>query len=148
MEQQNACTKTYTGSFGMPRMHLAAYQGDLHFLKQCIRDGDDVNATIDLPNQHHHLVIGVTPLYLAAQAGHREACEILVQAGADIMRQCAVPESGDVFGPTDIALVHFKVRTWMYLKGVKQQRLARISSQSRFKASFAEPLVEQSHLVI
>lgn len=135
----------------MPLIHQAAYQGDLSSLQQCIRNGDDVNAAIDLPNQQQHMVYGVTPLYLAAQAGHKQACVMLVQAGADVLRTCAVPESGDVFGPADIALVHFNISSWYYLAGLKKQRLSQISArQGAFMAGnkFAEPLMSAEEMVM
>eukprot|EP00775_Hariotina_reticulata_P007345 gene7345-7557_t len=131
-------------SLGMPRLHLAAYRGDLQALQDAIRDCEDVNAVINLPNQHQHTVVGVTPLYLAAQAGHKEACVLLVQAGADILRQCTVPESGDIFGPTDIAFVHFNFKTWVYLLSVKRQRLAKAQSRKQCDSGLLrEPLMLQ-----
>lgn len=118
-------------------------------MAQCIRDGEDVNATIDLPNEQRHRVCGVTPLYLAAQAGHKQACVLLVQAGADVLRTCAVPESGDVFGPADIALVHFNISSWYYLSGVKKQRLSKLSARKAFQGSqIAERLLSDEELVI
>jgi len=118
--------------------------GDLPTLTQCIHDGEDVNATIDLPNQQQHTVCGVTPLYLAAQAGHKQACVLLVQAGADVLRTCAVPESGDVFGPADIALVHFNLGSWFYLNSIKKQRLSKLSARQAFRNSqIAEPLMSE-----
>lgn len=123
--------------------------GDLPALAQCIRDGDDVNGTIDLPNEQQHRVCGVTPLYLAAQAGHKQACVLLVQAGADVLRTCAVPESGDVFGPADIALVHFNLGSWLYLSGVKRQRLSKLSARQAFRdCQIAEPLMAADELII
>lgn len=128
---------------------LLATAGDLYTLGRAIEDGDDVNAVIDLPNQHQHTVYGVTPLYLAAQAGNKEACEMLVAAGADVLRQCSIPESGDVFGPADIALIHFNLKTWFYLAGEKKRRLSKMSSRQHFKGSqIAQPLMEQAQLVI
>lgn len=126
-----------------------AHAGDLYALQECIRECEDVNATIDLPNQHRHTVVGVTPLYLAAQAGHREACTLLVRAGADVLRTCCVPESGDTFGPADIALVHFNLKAWLYLCGVRKQRLAKLAStrrMSRAAPAIAAPLMEQALL--
>lgn len=139
-----ATTKDTPNPFTSPN---TTHAGDLPTLARCIQEGEDVNAQIDLPNQQHHRVVGVTPLYLAAQAGHRQACVLLVQAGADVLRTCAVPESGDVFGPADIALVHFNIGAWMYLSGVKKQRLAKASArqQAAFKGSaIAEPLMMYS----
>jgi hypothetical protein len=128
---------------------LSPAAGDLGTLTQCIHDGEDVNATIDLPNQQQHLVCGVTPLYLAAQAGHKQACELLVQAGADVLRTCAVPASGDVFGPADIALVHFNLGSWYYLSSIKKQRLSRLAARQAFKGSaVAEPLMCEDELVL
>jgi hypothetical protein len=123
--------------------------GDIRTLAQCIRDGEDVNETIDLPNEQRHRVCGVTPLYLAAQSGHKQACVLLVQAGADVLRTCAVPESGDVFGPADIALVHFNLGSWLYLSGVKKQRLSKMSARQAFEGSqIAEPLMAADELLI
>jgi hypothetical protein len=123
--------------------------GDLHALKDAIRDCEDVDAAINLPNQHQHTVVGVTPLYLAAQAGHKEACMLLVQAGADVLRQCTVPESGDIFGPTDIAFVHFNFKTWVYLLTVKRQRLAKAQSRKQCHGGqLGDPLMVQQAYAI
>jgi hypothetical protein len=128
---------------------FAAAAGDLKTLSQCIRDGEDVNATIHLPNEQRHRVYGVTPLYLAAQAGYKQACVLLVQAGADVLRTCAIPESGDVFGPADIALVHFNLGSWLYLSGVKKQRLNKLSARKAFQGSqIAERLLSDEELAI
>lgn len=123
--------------------------GDVHTLRTAIADGEDVNARIDLPNQSQHTVCGVTPLYLAAQAGHKDACELLVAAGADVLLKCAIPQSGDVFGPADIALIHFNLKTWFYLAAEQKRRAARVSRRSQFKSSsVVQPLVEHAQLVI
>ncbi len=78
----------------------------------CLKAGEDLHQLVDLPNQNKQTVIGVTPLYLAAQAGHLEVCQLLMSYGADVLRQCCIPSTGEVFGPADIALVHFHVRVW------------------------------------
>lgn len=135
-----------------PRSDLLLYilqTGNLFALRSCIQDGEEVNGMINLPNSQHHLVIGVTPLYLAAQAGHKDCCQLLVQHGADVLRQCAIPQSGDVFGPTDIALVHFHFKTWYYLSNVKKQRLSKVQHRSRCHGTnIVEPLIDQSDLVL
>lgn len=86
---------------------------------------------------------GITPLYLAAQAGHKAACEALVQAGADVLRTCTVPQSGDVFGPADIALVHFNLGTYLYLLAQRRQRLERTAPRARVHkgSSMVQPLM-------
>ncbi|KAF6262839.1 hypothetical protein COO60DRAFT_1458440 [Scenedesmus sp. NREL 46B-D3] len=137
------------GSTSLPRIHMAAYEGDVQALRTAIADGEDVNARIDLPNQSSHTVCGVTPLYLAAQAGHKEACGLLVAAGADVLLKCAIPQSGDVFGPADIALMHFNLKTWLYLAGEQKRRSARMSRRSLFRSSsMVQPLVEHEQLAI
>eukprot|EP00878_Enallax_costatus_P005109 GHUV01005371.1.p2 GENE.GHUV01005371.1~~GHUV01005371.1.p2 ORF type:complete len:153 (+),score=29.56 GHUV01005371.1:606-1064(+) len=133
----------------LPRIHKAAYAGDIYTLRQCIHDGEEINGMICLQNAHKHMVVGVTPLYLAAQAGHKECCQLLIQHGADVLRQCAIPETGDVFGPTDIALVHFNIKTWYYLNNIRKQRLSKLQSRSQLKGMHViEPLLEQSDLMI
>lgn len=103
-----------------------------------------MDATITLLNQSAHTVYGITPLYLAAQAGHKQACVLLVQAGADVLRTCSVPQSGDIFGPADIALVHFNLKTWMYLAGLKRTRLGKLSARAcqAGSSTMAQPLME------
>lgn len=44
--------------------------GDVAGARACLVQGSDVHELIDLPNQNKQLVVGVTPLYLAAQQGH------------------------------------------------------------------------------
>jgi hypothetical protein len=121
----------------------------MHTLRTAIADGEDINGRIDLPNQSQHTVCGVTPLYLAAQAGHKDACEMLIAAGADVLLKCAIPQSGDVFGPADIALIHFNLKTWFYLAAEQKRRSARVSHRSQFKrSSMVQPLVDHAELVI
>lgn len=147
--QQQMSNKIVFSSSALPCIHMAAYEGDIQTLRSAIADGEDVNSRIDLPNQSQHTVCGVTPLYLAAQAGHKEACELLIAAGADVSVKCAVPESGDVFGPADIALIHFNLKTWFYLAAEQKRRAGRISRRRQFQSSsMAQPLVEHSQLVI
>lgn len=90
-------------------------------VRACLKEGDNIGGIIDLPNQDHNTVVGVTPLYLAAQQGHLEICKLLLMYGADINQQCCIPMTGDVFGPCDIAMIHFHWRTWWFLSQRKQQ---------------------------
>jgi hypothetical protein len=45
-------------------MHAA---GDLEGVRRALREGCLVNGLIDLRNQNGHYVVGVAPLYIAAQ---------------------------------------------------------------------------------
>lgn len=62
--------------------------GDLEGLRRCLYNGEDVNALIDLPNQNKQLVVGVTPLYLAAQRGNlvraSDACRERAGGGGEV----------------------------------------------------------------
>lgn len=40
----------------------------------------------------------------------QDVCKLLVEHGADVLRQCCIPATGEVFGAADIALVHFNLR--------------------------------------
>lgn len=129
-QYQTAAASLSAGS-GLPRLHDFAYSGNAKGVKQCIKDGEELNKLVDLMNQNKQVVVGVTPLYLAAQQGHYDVCSLLMKAGADILRQCCIPATGEVFGPVDIALVHFHMRTWLLLKNRKQH----LSSKSGSKGA-------------
>jgi hypothetical protein len=52
------------------------------------------------------------PPALRAQGGHTEVCKALVRAGADVLQQCCIPATGEVFGPADISLMHLHMSAW------------------------------------
>lgn len=69
-------TPTYPPTH-LPTPHLPTqlnghgeHAGDVAGVRACLSHGEDVHALIDLPNQNKQAVVGVTPLYLAAQQGH------------------------------------------------------------------------------
>eukprot|EP00877_Chromochloris_zofingiensis_P008449 jgi/Chrzof1/3858/Cz13g11120.t1 len=125
---------------------MCCYTGDVAGVRQCLRDGEDIHELVDLPNQNRQSVIGVTPLYLAAQQGHHTVCQLLVQNGADVLRQCCIPQTGEVFGAADIALVHFHLKTWWYLNAKKQARLSKLAlpAGSHRESQLVEPLVHRT----
>lgn len=139
---KNTC---YDGEGPLPRLHYNCFAGDMEGVRQCLREGDDVHHAVDLLNQNQQLVVGVTPLYLAAQQGHKAICELLLQNGADILRQCAIPATGEVFGATDIAMVHFHLTTFLYLRSKRNTRLAKMSAAAARRGralNLHEPLVD------
>ncbi|KAI8476522.1 MAG: hypothetical protein J3K34DRAFT_240695 [Monoraphidium minutum] len=127
----------------LPKLSWAAFAGDAAAVRRCLADGADVHQAVCLVNQNSQEVQGVTPLYLAAQNGHLEVCRELLRAGADVLRACAIPATGETSGPTDIALVHFHLRTWWVLNEAKFKRLKRAAARRapRGGAHLAQPLI-------
>jgi ankyrin repeat protein len=115
--------------------------GDMHAVAMAIASGDDLNQTIDLPNAESHLVCGVTPLYLAAQAGHLEVVRVLLASGADPTARCAIPATGDVFSAADIALVHLNLRVWAVLASAVRGISPRAVGRKGGPPSLATPLL-------
>jgi ankyrin repeat protein len=75
-------------------IHLAAYDGDVAGVRAALMAG----TAVDLPVPDHAVPAGVTPLWLAAAAGHGEVVRILADRGADVNRRSLA------FGtPVDIA---------------------------------------------
>ncbi|KAJ9506956.1 hypothetical protein QJQ45_016564 [Haematococcus lacustris] len=62
----------------LPPLHLYAFKGDLQGVLTCITQGDNVSATVCMYNQNRKLVAGITPLFLAAQAGNMDVVKLLV----------------------------------------------------------------------
>ncbi|KAG2484827.1 hypothetical protein HYH03_016394 [Edaphochlamys debaryana] len=75
----------------------------------------DVNERVSLSNANGEAVDGVTPLYLAAQAGHLEMCRLLLQRGAD-PRIRTMTAGGEAFSPADVALYTGNIRVWWMLR--------------------------------
>lgn len=113
----------------LPRLCWAAFAGDAHGVLECLRDGDDIHENVRLVNQNGQDVLGATPLYLAAQMGHYDVCKVLLSAGADVLRPCVVPATGQEFFPPDIAIMHFHLRTWWILKEARQRVLGKPSGR-------------------
>ena len=51
-------------------------------MRTALRQGHEVNGLIDLRNQNGHYVVGISPLYIAAQGGRTRVCELLLRAGS------------------------------------------------------------------
>jgi hypothetical protein len=105
----------------LPRLHLAAYQGDVESVRGWLKAGDDISDIVVLLNNNAQNVLGVTPLYLAAQEGHTEVCRLLLDYGADMNQKCCIPSTGEVFGADDIALVRLHLKTYWFLVNRKTQ---------------------------
>jgi ankyrin repeat protein len=88
-------------------------------VRRLVQEGEEVEQAVDLPNANKQVVVGVTPLYLAAQQGHHVVCQYLLEQGADPLHRCSIPATGEVFGAAEIALIHFHFRTWWFLNRVK-----------------------------
>lgn len=106
-------------TLGMPRLHYCCYTGKYEDALRCVLEGDDINQRINLINQYKEMVLGVTPLYIAAQEGHLDICKVLVRHGADLRAKCFIPSSRDIFGPAEISLVQLHFRVWWYLNSQK-----------------------------
>jgi hypothetical protein len=130
-------------------MPQCRHAGDLEGVRAALRQGCEVNGLIDLQNQNNHYVVGVSPLYIAAQGGHTKMCELLIKAGADVLQQCCIPATGEVFGPVDIALVHFHMGTWWYLSARRQQLQSKVNGASGFSWSAlrSQPAMAATNLV-
>ncbi|GBF95162.1 hypothetical protein Rsub_07875 [Raphidocelis subcapitata] len=128
----------------LPKLSWACFSGDIAAVRACLRAGGDVHEAVALLNQNHQNVVNVTPLYLAAQNGHLEVCRELLAAGADALRPCNIPATGQSFGPADIALVHFHIRTWWLLReaGAARQRAAARFAERRGRLGGGEGLAQ------
>lgn len=114
----------------LPRLHLCAYQGDAEGVRRWLREGDDIADIVVLINQNGQNVLGVTPLYLAAQEGHTEVCKLLLDYGADMNQKCCIPSTGEVFGPEDISLIRLHFKTYWLLSSHKAQLKPRTAGRS------------------
>ncbi|KAI8476723.1 MAG: hypothetical protein J3K34DRAFT_400228 [Monoraphidium minutum] len=127
----------------LPRLSYAAFSGDVCGVVRALRDGDDIHESVRMVNKQGEEVHGVTPLYLAAQAGHYSACRALLAAGADALRLCSLP-TGERFGPADIALISLNFRAWALVAAARRRRLAKLASLGLACADDAaarEPLI-------
>ncbi|KAI8476728.1 MAG: hypothetical protein J3K34DRAFT_400236 [Monoraphidium minutum] len=109
----------------LPRLSYAAFIGDTDAIAECLRQGDRLHQTVRLVNQNGDAVEGASPLYLAAQMGHYDACKLLLRAGADPLQACTVPATGQSFIAADIAAMHLHLRTWWLLKEAKRKLVGR-----------------------
>ncbi|GMY33649.1 Transmembrane protein [Fagus crenata] len=64
---------------GWTLLHIGARKGDLKEVKRLLNDGMDVNVSAWGPKSK-----GVTPLHLAAEGGHLEVMDELLERGANI----------------------------------------------------------------
>ncbi|KAI8476724.1 MAG: hypothetical protein J3K34DRAFT_516306 [Monoraphidium minutum] len=105
----------------LPPLSLYAFTGDVDGVMARLIEGDDIHESVPLVNGAGQSVLGCTPLYLAAQAGHTDVCRVLLVAGADVTQQCVLPATNERFGAEDIALVHLHLRTWWLLRDARQR---------------------------
>ena len=64
---------------GANKLLLAAMVGDHHEIQRLVEE--------ECMNPGHTYHLGVTALHEASEAGHLEACKILIQLGADVNKQ-------------------------------------------------------------
>jgi len=117
----------------MSRLMHAAHDGDVQRLKQCLLDGDDIDAIASCVTADGNKLLFVTALYLAAQQGHYDICKFLVDHGANSTIQCYSPprQSGIhmcvrcVGARTPSSLVVFEIITnTIYVKNKTQHTQA------------------------
>ncbi|GIL77376.1 hypothetical protein Vretifemale_6839 [Volvox reticuliferus] len=99
-----------------PSVHRRAFENDPDTLmSELMLKGVDVNEGIRVTNSDNELVEGVTALHLAARAGHKDTCRLLLLHGADPRVKCTVVSTGISYTPADAALVHGNVWIWFLL---------------------------------
>ena len=96
-------------------LHIAAFNGNLTDLKECIASGDDINSFETYKNKDGDEILFVTPLYLAAMEGHYEVCVMLLANGADPNIKTFIPRTRTSFTIRDIALTHFHLKIYKLL---------------------------------
>jgi hypothetical protein len=110
----------------MSRLMHAAHDGDVQRLKQCLLDGDDIDAIASCVTADGNKLLFVTALYLAAQQGHYDICKFLVDHGANSTIQCYSPHDSQVFTCASVALVQGHLQVWLYLKSLQTQSMSKI----------------------
>ncbi|KAL6751686.1 hypothetical protein V8C86DRAFT_657845 [Haematococcus lacustris] len=108
----------------LPPLHLYAFKGDLQGVLTCITQGDNVSATVCMYNQNRKLVAGITPLFLAAQAGNMDVVKLLVQSGANPTQPSYIQGKADLCTPAQVALLNLHPWVANYLRKVAKRRKA------------------------
>jgi hypothetical protein len=114
----------------MSRLMLAAHDGDLESLKQCLLDGDDIDEIATCITANGNKLLFVTALYLAAQQGHYNICKFLVDSGANCSIQCYSPHDSQTFTCASVALVQGHLQVWFYLKSLHIQSKPRTKNNA------------------
>lgn len=127
----------------LPKLARAAFSGDIVEVRRRLRAGDDASMTFDMLNNFDQCVVGVTPLYLAAQRGHITVVKELLNAGADPKQACLVTATGEAFKPSDIALIHLHIRTWWAINHWSKSRTSTLKGQ--LKSIVKIPSKQQRH---
>ena len=98
-----------------PRLHYASLHGQLEDVKQCLREGHDVDEVITMRTAGGHVAEHVSALYLAAQCGHTRIVRLLTAHGALLvcLHNCSLNR---FYSPASIALTMGHVATWLVLK--------------------------------
>ncbi|KAG2433040.1 hypothetical protein HXX76_008767 [Chlamydomonas incerta] len=110
-------TAPLSGARSLSPLQQGALEGDFETVVcELVLKGADVNEKCSLANQNNDLVEGITPLYLAAQAGNSEMCRLLLRRGADARLCSLVIRTGERFTPADVALTRGYVRLWWRLR--------------------------------
>jgi ankyrin repeat protein len=103
-----------------PRLLKAVIAGDLNFVKQCIREGDDIDIFATMENVYGEELVFVNALYLACQKGSFNIVKYLVDNGISTTSKVYCPESGDSFDAENVALTHFHFKIWNYIRCAKK----------------------------
>jgi ankyrin repeat protein len=91
-----------TSQQGWTPLHWAAKKGHIQVCEALLRVGANVQKKImpDYYEAHFNFhvdprdpTIGLTPLHLAAESGHKRVCEILLNAGANVEAKSMVSSS-------------------------------------------------------
>ena len=100
----------------IPRLLKAVIKGDYNGVKQCIREGDDINVFATMDNVNGEELLYVNALYLACQKGNFEIVKFLVDNEINTTTKVYCPETGDYFDAENVALSHFHFKIWNYLR--------------------------------
>ena len=110
----------YSTLSNTPRLLKAVIDGDLNFVKQCIREGDDIDTFATMENVYGEDLIFVNALYLACHKGNFEIVKYLVNNGICLTSKVYCPDTGDSFDAENVALTHFHFKIWNYLRQAKK----------------------------
>jgi len=122
-----------------PRLHYASLHGQLEDVKQCLREGADVDEVVTMRTAGGHVAEHVSALYLAAQCGHARIVKYLTARGALLvcLHNCTLNR---FYSPASIALTMGHIYCWLLLK-VHERRVLRETRAATNAATSCLPRV-------